>query len=228
VWNIEGEGRDRKFRALYQGENVAEVFHSAWAGKTMEQVVPMSLRRMTLEAASECATSGCLAYTIFSTVDANDQRVDCQRLLLPFGSDGAKVEQILASLQLTVVKGRSRVINHFEMQADVLFSGKIRSGFTVATPEPGDERASKGAAAKPKGEHRRASRRDVRRAARISFARRSMTCMVRNISATGASIEAANLAEIPDSFGLAVEMESAARRCIVVWRKKTQIGVQFS
>ena len=33
------------FRALYQGENVAEVFNSAWAGKTMDQVVPMSLRR---------------------------------------------------------------------------------------------------------------------------------------------------------------------------------------
>ena len=42
VWNIEGAGRLLKFRALYQGENVAEVFNSSWAGKTMEQVVPIS------------------------------------------------------------------------------------------------------------------------------------------------------------------------------------------
>jgi hypothetical protein len=216
AWNVEGEGRLRKFRALYQGENVAEAFNSAWAGKTMEQVVPMSLRRITLDAASECATSGCPVYMIFSTIDANDTRVDCQRLLLPFGRDDTKVEQMLASLQLTVTQGRSRVLNHFEMQADVLIEGKIKPGFTAAKAEP--------AAASAAGSNKR---RDVRRSAKISFARQSMTCMVRNVSATGAAIEVANLAEIPDSFQLVMEMETAARRCAVVWRKQKQIGVEF-
>ena len=220
AWNVEGEGRLRKFRALYQGEHVAEAFNSAWAGKTMEQVVPMSLRRITLDAARECATSGCPVYMVFSTIDGNDTRVDCQRLLLPFGRDDAKVEQMLASLQLTITQGRSRVLNHFEMQADVLLEGKIKSGFTAAKAEP----AAANAAA---GNKRKAKRRDVRRSAKISFARRSMTCMVRNVSATGAAIEAANLAEIPDSFQLVMEMETAARRCVVVWRKEKQIGVEF-
>jgi hypothetical protein len=54
-----------------------------------------------------------------------------------------------------------------------------------------------------------------------------MTCMVRNVSSTGASIEAANLADIPESFKLVLEMETAARRCAVVWRKERQIGVEF-
>ncbi|MGH6713330.1 MAG: PilZ domain-containing protein [Bradyrhizobium sp.] len=220
AWNVEGEGRLRKFRALYQGENVAEAFNSAWAGKTMEQVVPMSLRRITLDAAKECATSGCPVYMIFSTIDANDTRVDCQRLLLPFGRDETKVEQMLASLQLTVTQGRSRVLNHFEMQADVLLEGKIKPGFTAAKVEP----AATGATG---GNKRRAARRDVRRSAKISFARQSMTCTVRNVSATGAAIETANLAAIPDSFKLVLEMETAARRCAVVWRKEKQIGVEF-
>ena len=136
AWNVEGEGRLRKFRALYQGESVAEAFNSAWAGKTMEQVVPMSLRKITLEAAKECAASGCAVYSIFSTVDASDTRVDCHRLLLPFGRDDTKVEQILASLQLTTSQSRSRVLNHFEMQTDVLFEGRIRSGFTLEKGEP--------------------------------------------------------------------------------------------
>ena len=219
AWNVEGEGRLRKFRALYQGENIAEAFNSAWAGKTMEQVVPMSLRRITLDAAGECATNGCLVYMIFSTIDANDTRVDCQRLLLPFGRDETKVEQMLASLQLTVTQGRSRVVNHFEMQADVLLEGKIKSGFTAVKAEP--------AAARAAGNKRRAARRDIRRSARISFARQNMICTVRNVSATGAAIEAVNLAGIPDSFKLVMEMETAARRCAVVWRKKTQIGVEF-
>ena len=220
AWSVEGEGRLRKFRALYQGENVAEAFNSAWAGKTMEQLVPMSLRRIALDAARECTTSGCPVYMIFSTIDANDTRVDCQRLLLPFGRDETRVEQMLASLQLTVTQGRSRVLNHFEMQADVLLEGKIKPGFTVAKAQPAAARATG-------GNKRRATRRDVRRSAKISFARQSLTCMVRNVSATGAAIEAANLAEIPDSFRLVMEMETAARRCAVVWRKEKQIGVEF-
>jgi len=222
AWNIEGEGRLRKFRALYQGESVAEAFNSAWAGKTMEQVVPMSLRKITLEAAKECATSGCAVYSIFSTIDASDTRVDCHRLLLPFGRDGTKVEQMLASLQLTTIQGRGRVLNHFEMQADMLFAGRIKSGFTLAKGEPAKDASGKSAANK-----RRASRRNVKRAAKISFARQHLTCTVRNVSATGAAIQAANLAAIPDSFSLLMEMESKARRCAVVWRKPTQIGVEF-
>jgi hypothetical protein len=223
AWNIEGDGRLRKFRALYQGESVAETFNSVWAGKTMEQVVPMSLRKLTLEAANECATSGCAVYSIFSTIDASDTRVDCHRLLLPFGRDGGKVEQMLASLQLTTIQGRGRVLHHFEMQADVLFAGRIKSGFTLV--KAGD--AAGKSPARAGADKRRATRRNVKRAAKISFARQHLTCTVRNVSATGAAIEAANLAAIPDSFSLLMEMESKTRRCAVVWRKPRQIGVEF-
>jgi hypothetical protein len=223
AWNVEGEGRLRKFRALYQGENVAEAFNSAWAGKTMEQVVPMSLRKVTLDAARECATSGCAVYSIFSTIDASDTRVDCHRLLLPFGRDGTKVEQMLGSLQLTTIQGRGRVLNHFEMQTEVLFAGRIKSGFTLVKVEP-----AKGDPSRSGADKRTAARRNVRRAAKISFARQHLTCMVRNVSATGASIEATNLEAIPDRFSLLMEMESTARHCAVVWRKPKQIGVQFT
>ena len=54
-----------------------------------------------------------------------------------------------------------------------------------------------------------------------------MTCTVRNISSTGAAIEGANIAGLPDFFSLVMEMESAARDCKVVWRKPKQIGVEF-
>jgi hypothetical protein len=255
AWNVEGEGGHLKFRALYQGENVAEVFNSAWAGKTMDEVVPMSLRRVSLDAAKECVTSGCLIYTIISTIDSNDHRVDCERLVLPFGRDGSKVEQILGSLQLVSIPGavrRSKILNNFQMQADLIFSGKIKSGFTKTDPastisaidfreiasglhpetnEP--SRVSKiapspsGQAGAATGESRRAARRNILRSARISFAKESMTCTVRNISATGAAIEGANLNRAPDAFTLVLEMESAARPCTVVWRKNAQIGVRF-
>jgi hypothetical protein len=180
----------------------------------------MSLRRITIGAAKECVASGCLVYSIISTIDSNEQRVDCERLLLPFGRDGSRVEQILASLQLKSVQQavrRKKILNNFKLQADVLFSCRIKSGFTALAAPAG------GAI----GEKRRASRRNIRRAARISFGSESRTCTVSNISATGASIQGANLAGTPDTFRLVLEMESAERRCTVVWRKKAQIGVRF-
>ncbi|MGQ0683852.1 PilZ domain-containing protein [Bradyrhizobium sp.] len=224
VWNIEGAGRLRKFRALYQGENIADAFNSAWAGKTMEQVVPMSLRRPALDAAKECANTACMVYMVLSTWDSQDNRIDCDRLLLPFGSNG-KVEQLLGSLQLTGVPNaarRKKALGHFEIHTEIIKSVKIKSGFTRPQVEVAAVGQGGGSADK-----RRASRRNVRHAARINFARRSMTCMVRNISATGASIEAKNLAAIPDQFRMRIEMESAERRCAVVWRKPTRIGVEF-
>ena len=239
VWNIEGAGRLQKFRALYQGDNVAEVFNSNWAGKTMEQVVPMSLRRITLDAAKECAASGCLIYAIFSTVDANDQRIDCERLLLPFGRDG-KVEQLLGSLQLKGSQGgvrRTKVLADFQLQAEVLFSGKIASGFTRApgidSATDGQLDVSNGTPALASGaggavcEHRSIPRRNTKRAARISFDRESNVHRPQHLG-DGRSAEGANLAKTPDRFVLVMEMESAARACKVVWRNKTQIGVQFS
>jgi hypothetical protein len=55
-----------------------------------------------------------------------------------------------------------------------------------------------------------------------------MTCTIRNLSATGASMEGASLIRAPDIFRLVLEMESTERLCTVVWRKKAQIGVRFS
>jgi hypothetical protein len=222
IWNVEGSGRLQKYRAVYQGDNVAEAFNAAWAGKTMEQVMPMSLRRVTLDAAKECAASGCPVYAIYSTIDANDVRVECHRLLLPFGGDGGKVEQMLASLQLTVTETRRRILTHFDMQTDVLLTGKIKPGFTLSKAEPAAN------AVKTGKEKRRAVRRGIKRTARISFARQNLVCTVRNVSATGASIQVDDVAAIPDSFRLVMEMETAARRCVVVWRKTKQIGVQFA
>ena len=234
VWNIEGKGSQQKFRALYQGENVAEVFSSAWAGKTMEQVIPMSLRRFSIDAAKECAASGCLIYTILSTIDTDERRVDCERLLLPFGRHGSKVEQILASLQLVGVPGgvqRKKIFNQFQMQADLIFSGKIKSGFTGPNPIPASDVHDTQAPSRPGtaavGEHRRAARRNVVRAGRINFGTESLTCTVRNLSATGAAIEGAGLPRTPDSFTLVLEMELATRPCTVVWRRKTQLGIRF-
>jgi len=130
IWTIEDAFGQRRFRALYQGTNVAEVFNSSWAGRTMDEVVPVPLKSFSIEGATECASSGCAIYTVFATFDAKGHRVDCERLLLPLG-EGSTVQQIVASLQLISLKGefeRKSVLSKFETLSQVVFAGRIRSG----------------------------------------------------------------------------------------------------
>lgn len=136
VWTIEGVCGQRRFRASHQGANVAEVFNSSWAGKTMEEVVPPSLKSFATEAANECAASGCAIYMVFATFDAKGHRVDCERLLLPFG-EGSTVQHIVASLQLISLKGdfeRKSVLSKFEDLSDVVIAGRIQSASMASVP----------------------------------------------------------------------------------------------
>jgi hypothetical protein len=140
VWTIEESGATRRFRSLYQGKSVAEVFHSTWDGKTMDEVVPEFARNFALDAANACAGTGCAIYTIFITTDPNGNRVDCERLLLPLGR-GGRVEQIIASLQLISLKGefeRKSVLGRFQLHTEVALTGKVHSGFAKrrAVPMP--------------------------------------------------------------------------------------------
>jgi hypothetical protein len=56
------------------------------------------------------------------------KRVDCERLLLPFGKFG-RVGQLLASLQLISVDGyfsRNSILESFELKADVALVGIVK------------------------------------------------------------------------------------------------------
>jgi hypothetical protein len=220
VWTIESTEGGRCFRALFNGTNVAEAFNSAWAGKTMDSVIPEPLKEFAIEAADECAVSGCAIYMIISTSDGQGRRIDCERLLLPFGRDGAAVEQIVGSLQLVSVGAaveRSSVLGNFQKQAEVIFAGKIAAGFSERQAAPASHTTI----------HRKAPRHKIVKAGTIKFGETSMTCDVRDISKTGAALEVSKPAGIPDAFALVLEMESVKRSCVVVWRSAGRMGVRF-
>lgn len=221
LWNVERKGRRIKFRAAYQGEAVAKAFKASWLGKTMDEAIPISLRHFALEAAKECVTGRCAVYMVLSTIDSRWRRVDCERLLLPFGT-GSKVEQILASVQLTQVPGGinlSKIVRHFEIGAELVLAGRIESGFGLARAE-----LAKGAAPR---ERRRATRRKVNKAGNIRFGRYRRTCKVANVSSTGALIESVDLPDAPNLLFLRLELEAKEKRCKVVWRERSRLGIQF-
>jgi hypothetical protein len=78
-------------------------------------------------------------------------------------------------------------------------------------------------------EHRRAPRHRTYKAARIAFGGRRavITCLVRNLSETGACLGVERPIGIPDSFNLVFDSGEPSRMCQVVWRTVTRIGIEF-
>ena len=83
---------------------------------------------------------------------------------------------------------------------------------------------------KPAQERRNAARRLAIKEARIVFKRHGavIDCTIRSLSDGGACLKVESPIGIPDTFDLVYDHPSSVRHCRVIWRKATQIGVEFA
>jgi hypothetical protein len=75
-------------------------------------------------------------------------------------------------------------------------------------------------------ERRATQRRRVLKGGSIEFDGRTVECVLRNISATGAALQVDRRLCIPHEFKLNVP-HSEIQNCRVVWRKEPLIGLEF-
>jgi PilZ domain len=76
-------------------------------------------------------------------------------------------------------------------------------------------------------ERRAAQRRRVLKAGSIEFDGRTVECVLRNISTTGAALQVDRWLRIPHEFKLNVPHDNIHRNCRAVWRKEALIGLAF-
>ncbi len=77
-------------------------------------------------------------------------------------------------------------------------------------------------------ERRRVPRHRTLKAGLIAFNRAgTIECQVRNLSPIGACLNVAGQVGIPDEFVLLIEHDQIKQHCRVIWRKPTQLGVEF-
>jgi len=65
------------------------------------------------------------------------------------------------------------------------------------------------------------------KSASIEFNGRTIACLIRNQSDTGASLELVGALGIPAQFTLLIVADRLRCGCTVIWRMKTLIGVKF-
>jgi PilZ domain len=80
------------------------------------------------------------------------------------------------------------------------------------------------------GERRTQQRMRALKTARIIFNKRSSTidCTVRNLSARGAKLIVGTQVGIPETFELAFPADGSSRSCKVIWRKDSELAVEFA
>lgn len=127
-WIVEGEGEDLCFRTLQHGKFFSEAFHiDPLPLQVMNAVVPEPLQKLAVDGLKECANSRAPIYWVISTRDEGGRRVNCERLLLPFGENN-RTMQIITSLQLISYDGeftRQTVLAFFAREATVAFKAQI-------------------------------------------------------------------------------------------------------
>jgi hypothetical protein len=82
----------------------------------------------------------------------------------------------------------------------------------------------------PKGtlmDKRVTPRQRVLKAGTIEFNGGGLSCMVRNMSNTGAALDVTSPVGIPDHFTLVLSADRSHMPCHVVWRKEKRIGIAF-
>jgi hypothetical protein len=77
-------------------------------------------------------------------------------------------------------------------------------------------------------ERRAVRRHKVTKGATISFDGNGVSCIVRNLSTSGATLELPNSVSLPTSFTLEIKADQFIRRCRRVWSRDKRIGVAFS
>ena len=55
----------------------------------------------------------------------------------------------------------------------------------------------------------------------------TIDCVVKNVSDAGAGLIVESPVGIPDDFKLVIERDNFIRRCHVIWRTSSRIGVEF-
>jgi hypothetical protein len=77
-------------------------------------------------------------------------------------------------------------------------------------------------------ERRCSPRHRVFKAGTIEFNRAGgITCMVRNLSETGACLEVESPLGIPDTFDLLITGEHVMHHCHIAWRSHHRLGIAF-
>lgn len=103
---VVGADATARFRIKFHGSRVGELYgRTSCAGKFLDEILPAGYSAPALATYRQVVATRLPVYTIADMRDPAGRIVHYERLLLPLGSDGDQVEEILASLEIVSPEG---------------------------------------------------------------------------------------------------------------------------
>jgi hypothetical protein len=100
-------GTEESHRLLIriQGARVAEAHGSPAVGRFLDEILKQPYKQTSLVTCRQAIITKLPVYTVVDLRDRNQRIVHYERLLLPFGQDGVRVDGILASIEAVSPEG---------------------------------------------------------------------------------------------------------------------------
>jgi len=127
-----------RFCIRFQGKRITEAFGADCSGKFLDQTLPPPVRDAALAVYRQAVEIRQPVYTVADASDRQGRPVCCERLLLPFSTDGTKVDRIVSSLEMVSIAGAFEQAGHddvaagksqlFPVGATISLSGAAQAG----------------------------------------------------------------------------------------------------
>jgi hypothetical protein len=127
--DVVGTDGGARFLIRYHGSRIGEAYGSDCHGKYLDEILPAAFREAALATYRQVVETRHPVYTTVETPDRDGRVVHYERLLLPFGHDGANVDRILASLEMVSPDGAFHASN-------LMTSGTTPSSYAVCATIP--------------------------------------------------------------------------------------------
>jgi len=104
--DVDTTGFSERYMIRFTGQTIARAYGKIdCSGKFLDEVIPPNHYEAAQTPYRQTVQSACPIYTIHDVTDSGGRIVHYERLLLPFSSDGAGVDRILASFEFVCVDG---------------------------------------------------------------------------------------------------------------------------
>ncbi len=104
--DVDTGGYSERYMIRFSGTTIARVYGKTdCRGKFLDEIMPPLHYEQAQKPYRQVVATACPVYTIHDVTDSDGRVVHYERLLLPFSSDGRRVDRILASFEFVCVDG---------------------------------------------------------------------------------------------------------------------------
>ena len=101
VYDVVRTTRSLRYLVAKEGHAFRKALDSAATGKFLDEVLPSEVWRSAQPNFDKCVELAKPVYATFGAIEWKDQRMLCERLLLPFGHGTGEVISIVSSFKMT-------------------------------------------------------------------------------------------------------------------------------